>query len=147
MQLHITARNGTATPCAQSSTSLSASEIQYLFFFQPEHDGIIDDTACGIGDQHILALPHGHLAEVTRGEQLGKCCGIRTGNFNLPLHATSQRMASLTRSRNSVQDRQITRDIHVIIDRKILCAPFHGRIKIRRFAYLGAKSKIIRVAH
>jgi len=119
-----------------------------VIFAQLEQDRIVQDTAFGIGDQDIFALPHGHGRQVARGQHLGELRGIRSGDLNLTFnsHVAQDRVVyKVPEVLFGVA--KIARDIHMVIHRETLRAPTYRRVEVRGFANLSTKAKVLRLHH
>ena len=115
---------------------------------QTQQDRVVENTPVRIGDQNIFTLPHGHLGQVPRREHLHKLCSVRAGDLNLPLnsHITQDRIVHEV-PKVLFGITKVTGNIHMIINRKTLCTPPHGRIKERGFSDLRAKAKVVCLCH
>ena len=115
-----------------------------MVFGQPQQDGIVQNTAISIGDQDVFALPNRHFRKVAWGQHLHEARGIGPGNLDLSfdgdiaqdriIHEVPEILFRVT---------EIARNIHVVVDRKPLCAPAHRCIEIGRFTDLRSKAELI----
>ena len=98
---------------------------------EAQQDRIVQDAAVRICDQDVLALPHGHLGQVARCQHLHEPRSVGSGDLHLPLdrHVAEDRIVHEV-PEILLRVAEIARDIHVVVDRKALCAPTHSSIEI-----------------
>ena len=109
-----------------------------------QQDGVIDDAAILIRDQHIFALPHLAAGQVPAAQELGEFRRVRAGDLDLPFHRHIAQ-DGLVHEVPEILHRiaEIPRDIHVVIDREALRPPPQRRIRIGRFAHLRAETEFL----
>ena len=74
-----------ATPCPHQHIAVSQRQPKTILFKAQQH-WVIQDAARLIGNEHVLALTHCALREITRREQLYKGSCVWSCNLDLALY-------------------------------------------------------------
>ena len=110
---------------------------------QPQQHGVVDQAAFGIGDQHVLALAHGELGQVARGQPLDEGGGVRAADLHLPLDGDIAQDGVVDQVPEVLRRvTEIARDVHVVVDGEPRRPPAYGGVEVGRFADLGAKAEV-----
>ena len=115
---------------------------------QAQQDRIIQNAAIGIRDQDVFALPNGHSRQIARRQHLHELGRIRPGDLNLTLNGhVTQDCVVYEVPEILLGVTKVTRDIHMIINRKARHAPTNRRFEIGGFADLCAEAKVVCLCH
>ena len=68
----------------QQHVAVGQGEPEVVLVETQQH-GVVDDAAIGVGDEGVLALPHGALVQIARGEHVGELEGVGASDLDLPL--------------------------------------------------------------
>ena len=115
-----------------------------MVFRQAQQDRVVQDTALGVGDQHVFALAHGHLRQVARCQHLDEFRGVGPGDLHLPFHGhvTEDRVVDEV-PEVLFRIAEVARDIHVVVDGETLGPPTHRGVEVGGFADLRAKAELV----
>jgi hypothetical protein len=82
------------------------------------------------------------------GQHLDEAGSVRSGDLNLPFnrHVTQDGVVDQV-PEVLFRVTEVTRNVHVVVDRETLRTPAHGGVEIGGFADLGAEAEIFCLCH
>ena len=82
-----------------------------------QQDGVVHDPAVGRGHEHVLALLHGALRQVTAGDHVDQAVGVRPADLDRALHAdVPHRHGLVEEAVLLVGVVVVGRQVHVVVD-------------------------------
>ncbi len=115
-----------------------------MVFAELQQNGIVDDAAVLVGDQHVLALSDLAFRQVPAAEILGKPRRVRAGDLDLALDGDVAQDGLVHQVPEVLHPvAEVARDIHVVVYRELDRPPAQGRIRIGRLPDLCSKTEPI----